>query len=242
MSSLSPGTIVLDREQPEPDEAIVVNTPPVEASEWYVDGRGMVAADNPDYPDHDRVVIVVYRRTLERRRPNYAGYQHLELQSLNADGVSYYAFPESRLERVDELTDTTIPLDEIRPAPYHSRSFSADRNQQFIDGIQARGHPQPYPVLRVVDNGYEIVNGHKRVWASAAAGVDAIHAHCIHIDDWTAAQRFVEHHLNGSYTQAQADRALARLRERWGNRVNSLPIATTYTDSQGSTKQEAADA
>jgi len=232
MTSISPGDIVLDREQPNPDEAVVVNTPPVKARDWYVQGRGMVADDNPDYPADNRVAIVVYRPTLNRRRPNYAGYGHLELSVLNEGDLSYYAYPESRLERVGELGETTIPLTDIRPAPYHARSFSADRNRQFIESIQARGYPRPYPTLRVVDDGYEIVNGHKRVWASAAAGVDTIRAHCIHIDDWEAAQRFVEHHLNGSYSQLQAGCSLNRLRERWGNRVSQLPVAAMYTNQQ----------
>ncbi|MDS0280274.1 ParB N-terminal domain-containing protein [Halomicroarcula sp. S1AR25-4] len=227
--SLSPGDVVIDREQADPDEAVVVNTPPVASKDWHVQGHDTtVARDNPNYPADETVAIVVYRDTLRRCRPKYAGYQHLELAQLDADDVSYYAFPQSRLERVDTIDPTTVALDAIDAAPYHSRNFDVEANRAFVDGIRQRGYPRPIPVVRDVDDGYEIVNGHKRVWASHIAGLDRIRAHVIHIDDWDAAQRFAAHHLDGSYSLDEGRVALRRLRERWGPQVNALDIDDRY--------------
>jgi len=238
----SPGDIVQDREQHSPDDAVVVNTPPVPVADWDLEGRDMtVADDNPEYPADDRVVIVVYREALDQHRPQYAGYQHLKLSRLLADAVPLYAFPATRLDRVGSLSPTTVAVDEIQPTPYHARNFCYEANQEFIDSVRERGYPVPEPVVRVVDDGYEVVNGHKRLWVSHVAGLDHIRAHVIHIDEWEAAQLFVENHLDGSYSQSEADVAVARLRERWGDRVESLDIAPKYLQTtQGQEEQASA--
>jgi ParB family chromosome partitioning protein len=228
----SSGDIVQDCEQHSPDDAIVVNTPPVPVADWGLGDRdATVADDNPEYPADDRVVIVVYREVLDRHRPQYAGYRPLTLSRLHTDGVPFYAFPASRLEAAGSLDHTTLAVDEIRPTPYHARNFCYEANREFVAEVRERGYPVPEPVVRVVDDGYEIVNGHKRLWVSHLAGVDHIRAHVIHVDEWGAAQRFVANHLDGSYSQAEADVAIARLRERWGDRVSDLDIASQYLES-----------
>jgi ParB family chromosome partitioning protein len=236
----SPGDIVHDREQHSPDDAVVVNTPPVPVANWDLDGRYMtVAEDNPGYPADDHVVIVVYRETLDHHRPQYAGYQPLKLSKLHADNISFYAYPASRLETVDSLDPTTVALDDIQPTPYHARNFCYEANNEFIASTRERGYPVPAPVVRVIDDGYEVVNGHKRLWVAYIAGLEDIRAHVIYIDEWEAANRFVANHFDGSYSQAEADIAITRLRERWGDRVADLNIPSRYLQPAQSQEEQA---
>lgn len=229
--TLHHGDIVVDRDQADPDPAVVVNTPPVQVTEWYVRPLGCtVAEDNPTYPADDDVVAIVYKNELDEHRPYYSGHGHLDLGNLSRDGVSVYFYPESRLRPVGEIEPTPIPLDEIRASPYHARNFEAAANREYIVSIREQGNPKPTPLLRAVDDRFEVVNGHKRTWASHVAGLDEIQARVIHIDDWEAARRFVQHHLTGTYSHEEARVALCRLRERWGNRINGVDMAQQYRD------------
>jgi len=212
------GDVVLDREGNDPDEAVVVNTPATPAEEWEVryDER-TVADDNPDYPADDPVVIVVYRDTLVEDQPHYCGVKPIPISTLNEDGVQWYAFPESRLEYVGRMTQTReIPLDQLDPSPYHSRNFSVDENRDYIDRIADRGYPKPEPLVRVLDDGFEIVNGHKRTWASHVAGLETIPCRTVRLDDEDAARAWANRHLDG-YDGEQLDRAVEKLRTRWGD-------------------------
>lgn len=101
LQQLAPGTVVIDREDDDPDEAIVINRPPVAAEEWEVERRETtVAGDNPGYPTDDPVVIVAFRNALSQEFPGYSGGESIEIGELRCP---WYAFPASRLEPVDEL-------------------------------------------------------------------------------------------------------------------------------------------
>lgn len=207
------GMIVEDRDGTSP-RGVVVNYPPIPASDWYVQGRGMLAEDNPDYPADDRTAVVVFKADLEEHYPEYAGYEGIPMAQLNADGVPFYAFPESRLELVGELGQPELPLKAIDPAPYHARNFDADANRNYIDAIAERGRPDPLPIVRpLADGEYEILNGHKRIWASHVAGLEVISAAVLPLDDVRAAKYWAQRHLPG-YDPHQQAVALERLRDR----------------------------
>ena len=60
-TSWNHGDVVQDREDDDPDPAIVVNTPGAPANEWDVPRLGKtVAEDNPEYPPDAEIVTVVY--------------------------------------------------------------------------------------------------------------------------------------------------------------------------------------
>jgi hypothetical protein len=113
------GDLVVDVEDgdPDADEAVVVNRPPVLASDWgvYYDrdlGEEVtVADDNPGYPDDDPVVVVAFAPALEDARPDYDGGEALPLSDLSED-VPVYAFPEGRLERVGHYRGPTTGSDD----------------------------------------------------------------------------------------------------------------------------------
>lgn len=102
-AELRPGDLVHDREHDvDPDEGVVVNTPPVPANEWDLPEipPETVAEDNPEYDPEAPVVVVVFREELADARPDFAGDEQLPLAELDAP---YYSFPRDRLEHVGHL-------------------------------------------------------------------------------------------------------------------------------------------
>ncbi|RQH00732.1 ParB/RepB/Spo0J family partition protein [Natrarchaeobius oligotrophus] len=215
------GDVVVDRDDPSPNEAVVINVPPMAATEWVVSGRGTLASDNPAYPDDDRVVIVVYRETLTREYPNYSGGYPMLVDWLNRDGVPYYAFPSRRLRTVDTMQPTELPLSEIDPSPYHARNFVESKNRAFIEEIRDRGRPDPIPLVRDCDDRFEVLNGHKRIWASHVAGLESIPCHCLYVDDEWAARLWAQWHFD-SYGAAERSVARRRLEATFGAKADEI--------------------
>jgi len=212
------GTIVLDREVTPSyaNPAVVVNTPSTRIDEWYVPGRdGTVGRDNPEYAPSEPVVVVVYRDTLADHYSHYTGSRPLPLERLSAEGLKQYAFPASRLEPVGSVGPQQLPLDEITPSPYHARNFDAEANRGYIEQIRDWGHPKPYPLVRVTDSGFELINGHKRTWASHVAGLDEIRCWCLYVDCEEAARAWAKRHLH-DYTGEQEATARQRLQDHLG--------------------------
>jgi ParB family chromosome partitioning protein len=195
---LDHGDVVVDRDRDD-SRAVVVSRPSKTAEDWHVPGRGTVAEDNPAYSADDRVVCVVFRDTLTEAYPYYCGIKPLALSALNDSDVKFYAFPESRLRAVGRMNNPLIDLTDVRPSPYHARSFRAADNRGFIQQIRRRGDLAHQPLLRPVEHGFEVLNGHKRIWAAHVAGLDRITARCIYCSDEQAARTFVNAHLD-SYT------------------------------------------
>ena len=194
--NLNHGDVVVDRDGGE-SRAVVVSLPSKTIDEWNVPRFGKtVAEDNPTYPTDERVVCVVFQDTLAATYPYYSGVKPLPLSALHDQNVKFYAFPESRLRAVDRLNSHCIDLADVRPSPYHARSFRAEDNRNFIRKIRRRGDLARWPLLRPVEDGFEILNGHKRIWAAHVAGLDQITGHCIYCSDEQAARTFVNAHLD----------------------------------------------
>jgi len=107
------GDTVVDREQDDPDTAIVVNRPPMAAKDWEayrVNGEVVtVAEDNPEYDPASNVVVVIFPEDLDDWGIEWDGDQPLPLGDA-PQGIAY-AFPPARLEPVgtyspDDVTET----------------------------------------------------------------------------------------------------------------------------------------
>lgn len=202
--NLNLGDVVMDRET-DTSGPVVVSRIPTSVEDWNIPGRGTLADDNPDYPAADHVINVVFQDTLFESYPYYSGIKPLALSDLNENGVQFYSFPESRLRAVARITSHTIDLSAIRPSPYHARSFCATNNRDFIASIRQRGDlDRNAPLLRPVGDEhdgdvpvFEILNGHKRVWAAHVAGLECITGRCIYVSDEQAARTFANAHLDG---------------------------------------------
>lgn len=73
-------------------------------------------------------------------------------------------------------TVTEIPLSEIRDFPDHPYKVRDDESMlELVDSIKERGLIQPV-LVRPVDNGYEMVSGHRRKRAYELTGIDTIPA------------------------------------------------------------------
>lgn len=204
-----PGDVVVDTDDESPSEAIVVKTPNAVASSWRVPG-GTVADTNPDYPDDDPVAVVVFRDALEAEYPLYTGGMALALSQLGRDGLDYYAFPDARLRRVDRLEARELALDEINPSPYHARNFCLDGNRAYVAEIRERGKPDPIPLVRDCGGRFEVLNGHKRIWASYVAGLESIPCDVHYSRDLYAARMWARYHLHG-YAPEERSIALQRI-------------------------------
>lgn len=224
LPKLQNGDVVIDRDDENPNRAVVVNTPFVPADEWYAYGSETVASDNPSYPSDDPVVVVVFESVLRDVYPDYTGCLAIRMKKLVRDGVPHYSFPRSRLKQVDELDPIDVDLTAVRPAAHHSRNFSLEENQTFIEEIGERGYPDPIPLLRDCGDHYEILNGHKRIWASHIAGLQSIPCHCVYMNDQQAAIKWATWHLGG-YTNEQLETA----RETLENAIDQ-PLEDALSD------------
>ena len=212
---LNHGDVVVDRDGGE-SRAVVVSLPSKTIDEWNVPRFGeTVAEDNPTYPTDERVVCVVFQDTLAATYPYYSGVKPLALSALHDQNVKFYAFPESRLRAVDRINSHCIDLADVRPSPYHARSFRAEDNRGFIRKIRRRGDLARWPLLRPVEDGFEILNGHKRIWAAHVAGLDQVTGHCIYCSDKQAARTFVNAHLD-SYSPPGCRKATQTIMQRFG--------------------------
>jgi hypothetical protein len=98
--TIRPGDRVHDRDDDDPNDAIVVNRPPLTASEWDVESRNCTLADdNPDYPEEAAVVVVCFVDDLRDYGPPFDPTEQTELSlsTLNESGVHHYTFPAPRL-------------------------------------------------------------------------------------------------------------------------------------------------
>lgn len=100
------GMRVRDRESDDPENAVVVNLPPIPAKEYiaYHDGETgvSVAKDNPQYDKYASVVVVVFEETLSKEYPDYTGDEPIPLQILSNENVDHYAFPPERLKIIED--------------------------------------------------------------------------------------------------------------------------------------------
>lgn len=213
MSELSIGDIVLDRDDDQPSPAVIVNLPPVEAQKWDVTNNRTVADDNPNYDPAEEIAVVVFKTTLTTAYPKYTGKEPVRVSKLVKDSTSHYTFPRTRLKKIGSLDPIEIPISQIIPNRYHSRNFSFEENEKFIEEIAERGYPDPIPLVRQIDHKkYELISGHKRTWASAAGGLSKIYCDVTYMSDKKAAIGWAARHLD-HYNPDQQHNALRKMRK-----------------------------
>ena len=227
-ASLDVGHVVVDSEQPshKQDRAVVVNTPPIRADEWQVYDR-TVADDNPSYDPSENVVVIVYEDELQEQYPEFnGGGGAIQIRQLEMNDVSYYAFPRSRVSIIGSRTPPVIKLCDIHPSPYHSRSFLYRENQAFIQSIRETGFLDPRPIVVPSENGYELVNGHKRVWAGCVAGIETTQCHVAYFTPERKIQKWAKWHLH-DYTEPQQRHALEEIQRDVSTSVRDVLLDET---------------
>jgi hypothetical protein len=150
-------------------------------------------------------------------------------------GAAFLAHADTIHLLDDEQQIQSLSLDTIAPAPYHSREFKRAENSQYIDHVRTAGTLKSFPVVRALDEGYEVIEGHKRLWVCRCAGFESHPVEVIECSDWEATQEFVSDHLptathveedgsthNDWYDASEIETAIQLLVETWGDRVLSL--------------------
>ncbi|GAA0471737.1 hypothetical protein GCM10008985_30710 [Halococcus dombrowskii] len=93
------GDVVRDREDDDPDPAIVVNTPGAPADEWDISRLDKtVAEDNPEYPSDAEIITVVFEENLNEAFPNWEANNPITYATLEERNIQHYSFPDPRLE------------------------------------------------------------------------------------------------------------------------------------------------
>ena len=141
----------------------------------------------------------------------------------------------SRIER--------IALRTIEAAPYHEREFQESENRGYVADVRDTGFVGSFPVVRPIDGdldhpgseGFEVVEGHKRIWACRQAGIVTHPVEIVDISDWAAACRFVADHYpdpgqvdgdgavgSGCYETDDLAASIETLVDEWGERAFEL--------------------
>lgn len=96
------GTRVLDREDDDPDEAVVVDRPEdttIADWEYEIDGETYTTAEsNPDYPADEQLVLISFLDQLETQWPEWEDASPSALRDgVRERDIPRYGFPEGRL-------------------------------------------------------------------------------------------------------------------------------------------------
>lgn len=129
---IKPGDVVEDREDEDPDRAIVINVPGEPADEWDAYDDVTVAEDNPDYGADAEVVCVVFEEDLLDERPDYDGR---EIPLAYAEGFKFYSFPRPRLEVVGRYEQPEPELSDELASVEERLDGNADVARKEQDGV-----------------------------------------------------------------------------------------------------------
>lgn len=139
--AFSIGDMVHDREDDDPNDALVVNLPSKPATEWIAYREVTVAEDNPDYPADARVVVVVFAEELSESFSQWEGNSHLPLERIDKSDASHYSFPAPRLTVVDSST----PTSESSPAVAESADAGNAASDESTTTADERQEPATVP-------------------------------------------------------------------------------------------------
>lgn len=124
-----------------------------------------------------------------------------------------------------------VPLEEVHPSPYHAREFDAGDNASYIQQVAAREYAGSLPIVRVVSDGMQVVDGHKRAWIAQQAGLQSHAMRVVDWDDWRAAQHYAASHLPQANDE-DAYQILEALADRWGTEAHDLPHVQRELDAR----------
>jgi hypothetical protein len=100
------GDSVADTEDDDPDEAIIVNCPADKTiADWEHEmdsGTTTAAAENPDYPADEQLVIVAFRDAVATALDNWQALDSDTLfEQVVEHDINQYGFPAGRLEQIE---------------------------------------------------------------------------------------------------------------------------------------------
>ena len=102
---MNEGTRVVDGDESDPNDAVVVWRPDdMTTADWTYEAGGetyTTAESNPDYPDDEQLVVVVFESTLEEAWPEWTAADPSVLyEGVEERDLPLFGFPETRLETI----------------------------------------------------------------------------------------------------------------------------------------------
>ncbi|MCQ4334240.1 HNH endonuclease [Natronomonas sp. F2-12] len=161
------GMRVQDREASEPENAVIVNLPPISAKDYIAYHNGQtgvsVADENPQYDQYASVVVVLFEETLSEEYPDYLGEKPIPLQTLSNDNIDHYAFPPGRLEVIgddpsqahrDSAPRSSRVDSQAESSTSHKQNESEDEsNSRKPEGVLADDDsPHKYQTDSIIDS------------------------------------------------------------------------------------------
>ena len=106
ITTLTVGDSAADTEDDDPDEAIVIDSPSDQTiADWEhetEDGTTTAAAENPEYPADEQLVVVAFRESLDAAIDDWETLEPEVLSEQVAEhDLNQYGFPASRLEQIE---------------------------------------------------------------------------------------------------------------------------------------------
>jgi len=103
---MNEGTRVVDGDESDPNDAVVVWRPDdMTTADWTYEAGGetyTTAESNPDYPDDEQLVVVVFENILEEAWPEWTTANPNNLyEGVKERNLPLFGFPETRLETID---------------------------------------------------------------------------------------------------------------------------------------------
>jgi hypothetical protein len=116
-----PGDVVVDRDDDDPDPAVVANAPSIPAEDWTIPWlEKTIAEDNPDYPADAPIALVVYKNHLEETEealPEWDRENAVAISELTESSLSYYVFPQPRLHSAETGPESGTKSSESNDGP-----------------------------------------------------------------------------------------------------------------------------
>lgn len=114
---MNEGTRVVDGDDDDPNDAVVVWRPDdMTTADWTYEAGGATyttAESNPDYPDDEQLVVVVFESTLEEAWSEWTTADSSDLyEGVKERDLPLFGFPESRLEPI--APDSSNGVDDSR--------------------------------------------------------------------------------------------------------------------------------
>lgn len=166
-------------------------------------------------------------------------YRHFILYGATRDGEDVGTALISQAERaevIDEQNVQLIPLRDVSQSPYCTKTFDREENLEYIAHVHEKGVLWSFPVVRPVEDGYEIVDGHKGLWVCKQAGLERQPVLVQELSDWQALEKFVFDHFplphqiedeeestDGYYTGDELSASLERVLDDWSERTLDVP-------------------
>jgi hypothetical protein len=170
----------------------------------------------------------VYIGFVERMEYNQ---RHIVLKGAEKDGdhvgVSFLSHVEELYLEDEEFRVERVNLSEVEKFKYSVRSFSVEENIDYIEEVVDHGSVKSFPTVLELDDGYGVVDGHKRIWVCREAGLSSQPCRVVDLSNWEAVKHFAWNHFP---TEKYIEEDNCEREERYSDEDTVKSIKMIYRD------------